>query len=107
MKGGRRTADNLQSDSRPWYFAGPATLWTMAFFVLPLAAMAIVSLWSLPGQTTDLSLANYRQFFTNPSYYRAMINSLEVTAIVTLVSVVLAYPLAWILAEGVPERWQR
>jgi spermidine/putrescine transport system permease protein len=36
-----------------------------------------------------------------------MTNSLEVTAIVTVVSVVLAYPLAWILAEWVPERWQR
>ena len=88
-------------------FAGPATLWTVAFFVLPLAAMAVVSLWTLEGQSTDFSLANYRQFFANPSYYRAMINSLEVTAIVTVVSVLLAYPLAWILAEGVPERWQR
>jgi spermidine/putrescine transport system permease protein len=92
---------------RPWYFAGPATLWTVAFFVLPLAAMAVVSLWTLEGQSTDFSLANYRQFFANPSYYRAMINSLEVTAIVTVVSVLLAYPLAWILAQGVPERWQR
>jgi spermidine/putrescine transport system permease protein len=107
MKGGRRTAGDLQSDLRPWYFAGPATLWTVAFFLLPLAAMAVVSLWSLDGQATDLSIVNYRQFLTNPSYYRAMINSLEVTAIVTLVSVLLAYPLAWILAEGVPERWQR
>ena len=36
-----------------------------------------------------------------------MVNSLEVTAIVTVVSVLLAYPFAWILAEQVPERWQR
>jgi spermidine/putrescine transport system permease protein len=109
MEGGQRTAGDRQSALRPWYFAGPAILWTVAFFVLPLAAMAVVSLWSLTGAGTDHgpSLDNYRQFFTNPSYYQAMINSLEVTAIVTVISVILAYPLAWILAEWVPERWQR
>ena len=51
--------------------------------------------------------SNYPPFFTNPSYWQAMVNSLEVTAIVTVVSVLLAYPFAWILAEQVPERWQR
>jgi spermidine/putrescine transport system permease protein len=106
MEGGQRTGDR-QSALRPWYFAGPAIFWTAAFFVLPLVAMAIVSLRTLQGQSTNLSLDNYRQFFTNPSYYQAMINSLEVTAIVTVVSVLLAYPLAWIMAERVPERWQR
>ena len=53
------------------------------------------------------TLANYSQFFANPTYWQAMVNSLEVTAIVTVVSVLLAYPFAWILAEQVPERWQR
>ena len=54
-----------------------------------------------------LTVANYGQFFTDPSYWRAMVNSLEVTAIVTAISILLAYPFAWILAEQVPERWQR
>ncbi|RUW94951.1 ABC transporter permease, partial [Mesorhizobium sp. M8A.F.Ca.ET.023.01.1.1] len=40
-------------------------------------------------------------------YWQAMVNSLQVTATVTVVSVLLAYPFAWILAEQVPERWQR
>lgn len=90
-------------------FAAPALLWTAAFFILPLAAMALMSLWTLSGAGIDrtLSLSNYAQFFANPSYYRAMLNSLEVTAIVTAVSILLAYPLAWILAERVPPRWQR
>lgn len=84
-------------------------MWTAAFFVLPFAAMGIVSLWTLSGTGIErgLSLANYSQFFTNPSYFQAMTNSLEVTAIVTVVSLLLAYPLAWILSEWVPERWQR
>jgi spermidine/putrescine transport system permease protein len=94
---------------KPWLFVGPALLWTAAFFILPFAAMGVVSLWTQtgPGRAASLSLANYAQFFANPSYFRAMVNSLEVTAIVTGLSIVLAYPLAWVLAERVPERWQR
>jgi len=96
-------------DWRQIGFVAPAILWTVAFFVLPFLVMAVMSLWSLTGPGIDHTptLDNYRQFFANASYFQAMINSLEVTAIVTLVSIVLAYPLAWILAERVPERWQR
>lgn len=88
----------------PWALVSPALLWTLLFFVLPFVAMGMVSLTTMEGSFT---FANYGSFFTNPSYVRAMVNSLEVTAIVTIVSVVAAYPFAWILAEQVPERWQR
>jgi spermidine/putrescine transport system permease protein len=88
-----------------WGIVSPALAFTLVFFVLPLAAMAIVSLTS--HETGAFGFGNYAQFFTNASYFQAMINSLEVTALVTVLSVVLAYPFAWILAELVPERWQR
>ena len=60
-----------------------------------------------PKDGSGFSIAAYQQFFTSPSYYYAMFNSLEVTGIVTVISIVLAYPFAWILADVVPERWQR
>lgn len=90
-------------------FVVPALLWTLAFFIVPFLAMGVMSLWRLEGSNlnTSLSLSNYQQFFSNPAYAQAMVNSLEVTAVVTVVSVLLAYPFAWILAERVPERWQR
>jgi spermidine/putrescine transport system permease protein len=94
---------------RGWGFVAPALLWTGAFFILPFLAMAFMSLWTLTSTGLDrsISLSNYAQFFANPSYFLALVNSLEVTLTVTLVSVLLAYPLAWILAERVPEHWQR
>lgn len=46
-------------------------------------------------------------FFGKPHLLKALFNSLEVTAIVTVISILLAYPLAWIIAERVPRRWQR
>ncbi len=88
-----------------WASVGPALAWTLVFFVLPFIVMAAVSL--APQGVDGLSLDDYRQFFANPAYWRAMTNSLEVTAMVTVASILLAYPFAWILAERVPERWQR
>lgn len=89
----------------PWALVTPALGWTLLFFVLPFIAMGLSSLTAHEGG--GFTLSNYSQFFTNPSYWQAMVNSLQVTAIVTVVSVLLAYPFAWILAEQVPERWQR
>ncbi|HTN95636.1 MAG TPA: ABC transporter permease [Nordella sp.] len=98
------TRSSNSSGALPWMAVGPALLWTLAFFAAPFIAMALVSVTVKGG---GLSLANYQQFFTDPSYYRALFNSLQVTAIVTVVSILLAYPFAWILAEQIPERWQR
>jgi len=67
--------------------------------------MALKSLW--PQGSAGWSIADYQQFFTNDSYWRALTNSLEVTSMVTIFSVLLAYPFAWILAFIVPERWRR
>ncbi|WP_421913224.1 ABC transporter permease [Mesorhizobium sp.] len=89
----------------PWALVTPALGWTLLFFVLPFIAMGLSSLTAHEGG--GFTLSNYSQFFTNPSYWQAMVNSLQVTALVTVVSVLLAYPFAWILAEQVPERWQR
>lgn len=95
---------STNSRALPWALVSPALLWTLVFFVAPFIAMGIYSLTDADG---GVSFANYEQFFANPSYWQAMVNSLEVTLIVTVVSILLAYPFAWILAERVPERWQR
>jgi spermidine/putrescine transport system permease protein len=91
---------------RPWAYTGPALAWTAAFFVLPFLAMGWVSLTAY-GTGDGPTLANYGHFFANASYRQAMVNSLEVTLAVTAISILLAYPFAWFLAEAVPERWQR
>ncbi len=85
------------------WLVGPAATFTVLFFLVPLVAMG-VAFFTAGGA---LSLDNYRHFLTQPSYVRALVNSLEVTLVVTAISVVVAYPLAWVLAERVPERWQR
>jgi spermidine/putrescine transport system permease protein len=88
-----------------WASVTPALAWTLAFFVLPFLAMVAISVY--PKDGSGFTLGAYVNFFTNASYLQGLVNSLQVTSIVTVVSIVLAYPFAWILAFIVPARWQR
>jgi spermidine/putrescine transport system permease protein len=94
---------------RGWGFAAPALLWTLAVFAVPFGVMAAMSLATLEGREVvwSLSLANYAEVLEKRYLARAVAVSLEITLTVTAVSVLLAYPLAWIIAFRVPERWQR
>ncbi|MCV6594346.1 MAG: ABC transporter permease [Silicimonas sp.] len=94
---------------RGWGFVSPALIWTLCFFVLPFVVMGAMSLATLEGRTLvwDLSLANYAKLFEKAYLWRAILVSLEITLTVTAISILLAYPLAWIIAFQVPPRWQR
>ena len=83
----------------------PATLWTVLFFALPFGVMAAISLRR--SGSDGGSLGNYAEFLGNPEYIGALLNSLEITMTVTVLSVLLAYPLAWIIAEEIPPRYRR
>lgn len=97
------------SKRRGWALLAPAFIWTLAFFFVPLVIMAVYSLWERAGMklVRSVSLANYEKFFEKTYFIGSLVNSIEVTCTVTLISVLLAYPLAWILAERVPRHWQR
>ena len=90
-------------------FVLPTVLWTLAFFVVPFAFMVVMSLWQRIGTkiVQTWTLENYWSVFGKSHFLAGLLNSLEITLVVTAISVVLAYPLAWIIAERVPERWQR
>ncbi len=100
---------NLLSVNR--WGAAPALLFTAACFVAPLIAMALVSVSERSGGRTMLTwtLDNYRGFVSRSdgAFVNALVNSIEVTVTVTIISVLAAYPLAHILAYRVPKRWQR
>lgn len=85
--------------------AAPAVLWCVVFFVLPFGTMLV---WSLhtgaPGDGPP-TLDNYRRFFGDASFTSALRYSLEVTSLVTVLSVVLGFALAWAIATRVrPDR---
>lgn len=97
------------SARKAWYFVTPALLWTVGFFVIPFAFMAAVSLASRVSRKIVYSwdLGNYISFFDKSYFLKGLFVSLEITILVTVISTLLAYPLAWIIAERVPKQWQR
>lgn len=92
-----------------WGLVAPALLWTAAFFILPFVAMLALSFAHMEGREVvpGFDPGNYTRIFTDWTMLKALFNSLEITVVVTVISVVLAYPLAAIIAFRVPARWQR
>ena len=92
-----------------WGLIAPALIWTAAFFILPFLAMLALSFARMDGREVvqGFDPGNYVRIFTDPTMLGALWSSLEITALVTVISVVLAYPLAAIIAFRVPARWQR
>src|SRR5210317_1426766 len=91
---------------RGWCFVAPALLWTLAFFIVPFAFMAAASFASRVSRQIVYTwdLGNYVNFFSKSYLLKGLFVSLEITLLVTVISVLLAYPLAWIIAERVPKR---
>ncbi len=99
-----------QSHTKKAYgYVAPALVWTLAFFVVPFLFMAAMSLWSRQGRDIIRvwNFDNYVSFVEKSYLLQGLFNSLQITAIVTIISVLLAYPFAWIIAERVPQKYQR
>ncbi|WP_028744955.1 ABC transporter permease [Rhizobium mesoamericanum] len=94
---------------KAWGFVAPALVWTIVFFIAPFLFMAAMSLWAQQGGSIVhvWNFGNYIAFFEKDALFRGLTNSLEITVIVTVLSVLFAYPLAWIIAERVPQKYQR
>jgi spermidine/putrescine transport system permease protein len=105
MVSNRRSASEVWG----WAYVGPALIWTAVFFLLPFALMVAVSL-SEPGSASigsNWTLGNYAKFLDRGDFLDALQNSVEIALTSTLISILLAYPLAWIIAEMVPRHLQR
>jgi spermidine/putrescine transport system permease protein len=98
-----------QEHRTAWALLAPAMIWTAAFFILPFVGMIALSFARMEGREIvgGIDPGNYVRILTDPTMLGALLNSLEITSVVTVISVVLAYPLAAIIAFRVPARWQR
>jgi len=94
---------------RALWLIAPALVWTLAFFAVPFGVMAAISLWRRgeAGLEPAWTAGNYAAILERPAYVEAALNSLEIAGLTVVLSVLLAYPLAWIIAEEVPARFRR
>lgn len=91
-----------------WAFAGPALLVTLVLFAAPMVLVIVTSLSERVGGRTEFTLSaeNYLRIFTDPTIATALGNSIEVVAITVVLSLLIAYPFAYVVAFIVPTKWQ-
>lgn len=81
----------------------PAGLLFIVFFVIPIGSLLLMSFNETSKGSIALqrnfTLEHYIRFFSKSIYTRALLNSLRLGIITTVVSLVLGYPLAYVVAK--------
>jgi putative spermidine/putrescine transport system permease protein len=72
----------------------PALLVLGLFFYLPIVRLMAVSF----GYPTSFSFASYVSFATEPVYLTVLMNTVRLSLLVTLVSLLLSYPVAYLMS---------
>ena len=82
-----------------WLMAPPFA-YALAFLAIPLLAVILFSFWTQDFMSLDttFTLNNYREIAAKPVYGLLLQRSLMVSGIVTLVTVVLAFPVAYFVS---------
>ena len=76
----------------------PPVLWVSVFLLVPYAILFCYSFWSVTPQQVivhNWNLQNYLQLIRNPIYLTVLFRSMRIAATVTLLALVLGYPLAY------------
>lgn len=91
----------MQSEaSKGFLLSAPATVYVGFLVAAPLAILVAYSLWTQTYVSVDrtLTLANYREAFSDPLVHHLMRRSIFIAGAVTIVTVALAYPIAYFIA---------
>jgi spermidine/putrescine transport system permease protein len=99
-----------------WLVSGPPLVFLLVFFLLPALIMvgasvrypgeygALAPLFGgKPGEDAGLTLENYRVFFGDFIYAQIFLKSFGVAALTTLICLLMAYPVALLIARS-PKR---
>lgn len=94
----------LRGDAaRGLFLLSPTLFVVVAAMAVPLALMVAYSFWSQSYVTLDTSftLKNYQDVFSREIYRILFLRSVAISALVTLITVLLAYPIAYFVAFDV------
>src|ERR1700684_1166082 len=85
----------------------PPLLWVTFFLLVPYAILCCYSFWSVSSLQTILhnwNLQNYAQLYRNPLYLTVLLRSIRIAGAVTLLALLLGYPLAYYLSLHAAKR---
>ncbi len=85
----------------------PPLLWVTAFLLVPYAILFCYSFWSVSSLQVivhNWNLQDYAQLFRNPLYLTVLLRSIRIAGAVTLLALLLGYPLAYYLSFHAAKR---
>jgi spermidine/putrescine transport system permease protein len=90
----------MYSHAYKWIVSAPPILWVGIFLLLPYALMFGHSFWLVrDGMIVhEWNLQNYAKLFQNPVYLEVLFRTMRIAAGVTLLSLLLGYPLAYYMS---------
>ncbi|UUZ69229.1 ABC transporter permease [Polaromonas sp. P2-4] len=83
----------------------PALIWLVGLIVLPHIDLAVLSLRErVAPRQYQLSMAQYRTFIEEPLYWHTFVRTAAMSILATLITLLLAFPIAWTIAKLVRGR---
>jgi spermidine/putrescine transport system permease protein len=85
----------------------PPLLWVTVFLLVPYAILFCYSFWSVSSAQTivhNWNVQNYLQLTRNPIYLQVLFRSMRIAASVTVLALLLGYPLAYYLSFHAAKR---
>ena len=86
-----------------WWLVVPAVLFLLLFFLIPVASLFAISFdKTASGVITfqgDFTLDNFQRIFSRALYYEAIGRSVGIGAVVTVICLIIGYPLAFVIAR--------
>ena len=97
----------LETEGRRWQnrlmlglLLTPAILWLLSLIILPHLDLGILSFRERTApREYKLSLEQYRTFFAEPLYWHIFVRTAVMSAIATLLTFLIAFPIAWTIAK--------
>ena len=99
-----RSRSGLDAEARRGLaLVAPPALYTLLMLAAPLGAVVVFSFWTQDYLTLDTTprLDNYREALGEPIYRLLIVRSLAIAGVVTLVTVILAFPIAYHISFNV------
>src|SRR6478752_8349143 len=102
---------STRKDRTRWLVSGPPLLYLLVFFAIPALIMVLAS-FRTPGEfgglapllgesgKLDVNHDSYGRFFTETVYLQVFVKSAWYAALTTLICLLLAYPLATLIAKS-------
>ena len=90
----------MYSRTYKFLIALPPIVWVTLFLLLPYLMMFVHSFWTVRDGVIlhHWNVGNYATLFKNPLYVQVLLRTVRIAAAVTLLSVLLGYPLAYFLS---------